>query len=271
MNSNEQNLVPKIFTHSRFGKLRLVVINGVVYFVAKDVATALNYKNTTEAIRYHVDPLDKREEKVLSPGGVQKIVLINKSGVYSLLLDSNMPMAKEYRHWVTSEVLPKIEETGSYSRVEISDPAVKKALKNSYRQFINVCVYVLLMSDDTVKIGYTKRLCKRISEIKSQFKLSVKDVHITTFMSCEKAQIVERCFKEIYSSQRMKGEIFSVDFDSACKTVNHFVELVSVPAIVSDFERGERLFQIAETMPDSPEKQRVLISSAKFIVGSKYD
>ena len=73
--------------------------------------------------------------------------------------------------------------------------------KKSSRHFINVCVYVLIMSDDTIKIGYTGRFCKRISEIKSQFKLSVKGIHISPFMSCEKAHIVERCFKEI-------GDIF---------------------------------------------------------------
>ena len=98
MNNTEKGLVPKVFTHERFGKLRIVFISGVPYFVAKDVATSLKYKNTREAIRYHVDALDKREENLLLPSGVQKTILINKSGVYSLILDSNMPAAKEYRH-----------------------------------------------------------------------------------------------------------------------------------------------------------------------------
>ena len=262
----------QLFKHEKFGQVRLVIIDGRIHFVAADLCRALEIQN----IRQNLAKLPSDEKGVYdiyTPGGYQKMTIVNEPGFYRLVFSSRKKEACDFQRWVYHEVLPSIRETGSYSIIapEIPDPAVKKALKNSYRQFINVCVYVLLMSDDTVKIGYTKRLCKRISEIKSQFKLSVKDVHITPFMSCEKAQIVERCFKEIYSSQRMKGEIFSVDFDSACKTVNHFVELVSVPAIVSDFERGERLFQIAETMPDSPEKQRVLISSAKFIVGSKYD
>ena len=143
------------------------------------------------------------------------------------------------RAWDVFEELEENYFSQKTSAPEIPAPAVKKFS----RLFINVCVYVLLMSDDTVKVGYTKRFCKRISEIKSQFKLSVKGIHITPFMSCEKAQIVERCFKEIYSSQRVKGEIFSVDFDSACKTVNHFVELVSVPEIVSEIERAKNFWK----------------------------
>ena len=62
----------KIFTNERFGKLRVVIIDGEPYFVGKDVATALGYKNPREAIRYHVDTRDKREEKILLPSGVQK-------------------------------------------------------------------------------------------------------------------------------------------------------------------------------------------------------
>ena len=264
--------VIKTFEHKQFGKIRVLGDAENPRFGLSDMCKVLELPQVAKVVQ-RLDKDVLSTHPLETAGGIQQMYFVNEDGFYDVLLDSRKPVAKKFRKWVTSEVLPSIRKTGSYSIIapEIPDPAVKKALKNSYRQFINVCVYVLLMSDDTVKIGYTKRLCKRISEIKSQFKLSVKDVHITPFMSCEKAQIVERCFKEIYSSQRMKGEIFSVDFDSACKTVNHFVELVSVPAIVSDFERGERLFQIAETMPDSPEKQRVLISSAKFIVGSKYD
>ena len=173
--------------------------------------------------------------------------------------------------WEVFDELEKNYFSQKTSAPEIPAPAVKKFS----RLFINVCVYVLLMSDDTVKVGYTKRFCKRISEIKSQFKLSVKGNHITPFMSCEKAQIVERCFKEIYSSQRVKGEIFSVDFDSACKIVNHFVELVSVPEIVSEIERAEKLLEMVNTLKTLSANQALekalLLQATNIIVGKKFD
>ena len=107
----------KIFEHEQFGKLRIIVIDGVIWFVGIDVAHALGYSNPQRAIRDYVDDTDKRVEKIGTAGGYQKTTLINKSGVYSLILDSNMPKAKEYRHWVTSDVLPQVDETGSYSAV----------------------------------------------------------------------------------------------------------------------------------------------------------
>ena len=274
MEDKVQGLVPKVFTHSRFGKLRVVVINGLAYFIAKDVATALNYKNTTEAIRYHVDPLDKREEKILSPGGIQKVILINKSGVYSLLLDSNMPKAKEYRHWVTSEVLPSVDETGSYSVAPAAEPAQLKRSKRSEGQLSPAFVYVLLMSNNLVlltKLGQSKNIRKRIAQIKRETGLTVKDIYFTPLMPRDKARLIEGLCKEKFSAQRIKGEFFSAKFDDVCEAVNRFMEMAfaTVPQ-VSDFERAEKILAVANMMADSSEKQRLLISAGKFIADEKF-
>ena len=112
---NLPELVPQVFEHEQFGKIRVVTIDGKPWFVGIDVARALGYSNTRDALKKHVDPEDKRESRIATPWGVQKMVVINKSGVYSLILDSQLPKAKEFRHWVTSEVLVKIDETGSYT------------------------------------------------------------------------------------------------------------------------------------------------------------
>lgn len=113
---NLPELVPQVFEHEQFGSVRVVTIDGKPFFVGIDVAHALGYKNPQKALRDHVDDEDKRGERIVHPlGGAQKTILINKSGVYSLILDSQLPKAKEFRHWVTSEVLVKIDETGSYS------------------------------------------------------------------------------------------------------------------------------------------------------------
>ncbi len=104
----------KIFESEEFGKVRTVVKNGDPWLVGKDVAKILEYKDTAKAIRTHVDDEDKGVSVLDTPGGQQKIMVINESGLYSLVLSSKMPKAKEFRRWVTSNVLPTIRKTGGY-------------------------------------------------------------------------------------------------------------------------------------------------------------
>ena len=111
---NKPALVPQVFNHPHFGNLRIVIINGEVWFVGKDVAEGLGYKDTFAALKQHVDPADKLNWQITSAGQKREVTVINKSGVYSLILDSQMPKAKEYRHWVTSEILPQVDEKGYY-------------------------------------------------------------------------------------------------------------------------------------------------------------
>lgn len=104
----------KIFENEEFGKVRTVVKDGEPWLVGKDVAEILEYKDTAKAIRTHVDAEDKGVSILDTPGGKQKITIINESGMYSLVLSSKMPKAKEFRRWVTSNVLPTIRRTGGY-------------------------------------------------------------------------------------------------------------------------------------------------------------
>lgn len=104
----------QIFNHPDFGQVRTVTLNDEPWFVGKDVARVLGYKNPQEAIRTHVDPDDKGVSEILTPGGKQQIPVINESGLYSLILSSKLPRAKEFKRWVTSEVLPSIRKTGAY-------------------------------------------------------------------------------------------------------------------------------------------------------------
>lgn len=114
---------PTIFTHPQFGELRTVEIDGVVWFVGKDVAEALGYSNTRDALSKRVYPEDKMDGVAIcdSIGRNQKPVLINESGLYSLILSSKLPSAKEFKHWVTAEVLPSIRKTGGYVNPSQSD------------------------------------------------------------------------------------------------------------------------------------------------------
>ena len=109
----------KIFENTEFGSIRTVEIDSTPYFVGKDVAEVLGYKNPNEAINEHLDSEDRLNSKTLSSFeidlGQRGGWLINESGVYSLILSSKLQSAKKFKHWVTSEVLPAIRKTGSYS------------------------------------------------------------------------------------------------------------------------------------------------------------
>ena len=104
----------QIFENSEFSKVRTLMRDGEPWAVGKDVAEALGYKNPQEAVRMHVDPEDKGVSKTLTPRGEQDITIINESGLYSLILSSKLPKAKEFKRWITSEVLPALRKTGHY-------------------------------------------------------------------------------------------------------------------------------------------------------------
>lgn len=109
----------KIFENAEFGSIRTVEKNGEPWFVGKDVAEVLGYTNTPKAIRDHVDVEDKLTEQIVLSGQGRDVILINESGLYSLILSSKLPKAKEFKHWVTSEVLPSIRRHGMYAVDEL--------------------------------------------------------------------------------------------------------------------------------------------------------
>ena len=107
----------QIFNHEVFGEIRtLTNENGETFFVGKDVATALGYSNTRDALRKHVDVEDKTTVAICDTGSnyKSKAVFINESGLYALILSSKLSQAKAFKRWVTSEVLPQIRRTGGY-------------------------------------------------------------------------------------------------------------------------------------------------------------
>lgn len=94
--------------------VRTVNIDGNPYFVGKDVATILGYKNTKDALLKHVDDEDKLGSQIATSGQNREMKVINESGLYSLILSSKLPSAKKFKRWVTSKVLPAIRKHGAY-------------------------------------------------------------------------------------------------------------------------------------------------------------
>ena len=114
----------QIFNNPEFGSIRTVDQNGEPWFVGKDVAQALGYgegKSLANAVANHVDDVDKGVTEMMTPGGIQKMVVINESGLYSLIFGSKLEGAVRFKRWVTSEVLPTLRKTGSYSVVSTSN------------------------------------------------------------------------------------------------------------------------------------------------------
>ena len=110
----------QIFNNSNFGTIRTITnAEGETFFVGRDVATALGYSNTRDALNRHVDKED-RDGVVIhdSIGRQQKAVIINESGLYALILSSQLEQARAFKHWVTAEVLPQIRRTGRYEMTE---------------------------------------------------------------------------------------------------------------------------------------------------------
>ena len=105
----------QIFNNPEFGDVRVVMKNGIPWFVGKDVATALGYVRTADAVREHVPDKYKGVCEMATPGGKQKVVIINEAGMYKLIMRSDLESAEKFSDWVCEEVLPSIRKTGSYS------------------------------------------------------------------------------------------------------------------------------------------------------------
>lgn len=121
----------RIFSNPEFGEVRTVTIDGEVWFVGNDVARALGYEKYRDAVPRHVDADDKQGIQIEDAGQRRTVTAINESGLYSLIFGSQLESAKRFKRWVTSEVLPSIRRTGSYSierkpdSYTIEDPAVR--------------------------------------------------------------------------------------------------------------------------------------------------
>lgn len=179
----------KIFENQEFGRIRVVKQNGEPWFVGKDVAGALGYSNTKDAISSHIDAEDKRiiqrSEIATVENHIPKsafpinfvsgdipnrgLTIINESGLYSLILSSKLPTAKQFKRWVTSEVLPAIRRTGSYS-AKYSQQNDENKRKNAEARLMNARTrmsdqFLKLMNVDTLSREYKNILVAKAAEV----------------------------------------------------------------------------------------------------------
>ena len=151
----------QIFENAEFGKVRTIVKDGEPYFVGKDVADILGYADTDQAIRKHVDEEDKLTRRFNGSGQNREMTIINESGLYSLILSSKLPAAKKFKRWVTSEVLPAIRKTGSYTakHAKPDDAIQSKRLELMERNARTRAAKLLLKIAECTNIPEYKAVC----------------------------------------------------------------------------------------------------------------
>lgn len=180
----------QIFNHPEFGDIRCIEIDGEPWMVGKDVATALGYgkgKSLANAVAKHVDDDDKGVTELMTPGGIQKMVIINESGLYSLVLSSKLPGAKKFRRWVTSEVLPAIRRTGGYM---MDTPEMTDA---------EIMARALLVANDTIK-----RRDERIKTLEAKVEADAPKVAFANAVEeAPKAVTVEKFAKATYPTFKL--------------------------------------------------------------------
>ena len=104
----------KIFKNEDFGEVRTVEIDNEPWFIGKDVADVLGYQNGSRDVNRHVDEEDRQKIMAFDGSQDRETIIINESGLYSMILSSQLPTAKRFKRWITSEVIPQIRKTGAY-------------------------------------------------------------------------------------------------------------------------------------------------------------
>lgn len=111
----------QVFNNPEFGDIRALLIENEPWWIGKEIARALGYGNTRQALATNVDKEDKGVHLLDTLGGKQSLTIINESGLYSLILSSKLPTAKKFKRWITSEVLPALRKSGKYE-IKAEDP-----------------------------------------------------------------------------------------------------------------------------------------------------
>lgn len=218
----------QIFDNPKFGEIRTLTIDGEPWLAGKDVAEILGYSNPQKAIRDHIDEDDKTVNESFTVNGTQAI-LINESGLYSLILSSKLPNAKQFKRWVTSEVLPAIRKTGTYSVPNKQDKSIEIKERNSRVRLSNQ--FLKLAKVDTLSTEYKNILVSKAAEALTGFALiplpqSEQKMYSATEigeMFGVSAQKIGRVSNEHGMKTEKYGKYYRTKSQHCCKEVDSFV------------------------------------------------
>ena len=210
----------QIFSNPEFGQVRTVEIDGQPWLVGKDVAVALGYKNPRDALDRHVDDEDKNT--VVNPDGNRgnpNMVIINESGLYSLILSSKMPKAKAFKRWVTSEVLPAIRKNGVYESVKAQQHIEQLEATNAQ---LNAAIAAV--NDAKKNLAIARKNHDYFVELRNQTKNLLADVRAQHAKNCDterKYAQIERDWQNYLDSRITQLQVVAVGlpgFDEIMQT-----------------------------------------------------
>lgn len=202
----------QIFNNPAFGDIRTIVDeNKTPWFVGKDVAEVLGYKDSVNALKTHVDPEDSMGWQITTPSrGRQNIKVINESGHYSLILSSKLPQAKEFKRWVTSDVLPTIRKHGAY----MTDQAIEQAL---------------LDPDTVIKLATSLK-----EEREARRALEIKNAQQVALIAEQETKIQDMTEKSVYCEQVLASKelveitLIAQDYGTTGRMMNRFLHSAGV-------------------------------------------
>lgn len=211
----------QVFTNEKFGEVRSILIKGEPWFVGKDIAEKLGYKDASSAVSKKVDSDDRGLAKMATPSGTQEMTVINESGLYALILGSKLPQAKEFKRWVTSEVLPSLRKNGTYSITtqNVNDNLtnlVQATITNIVPLIANEMGKLVLQSQD--KINQSVEMLHNQSVIYDDDRNKLKDligfhsVNTTRIVKTIKESLTDKLGYNVYANteifQKVKKAVF---------------------------------------------------------------
>lgn len=233
----------QLFTNEELDmKVRVVEINGEPWLVGKDVAEVLGYKNTRDALSKHVDDEDKNTVAIYDGIGNPNKVIINESGLYSLVLRSKLPEAKKFKRWVTSEVLPSIRKYGMYATDDLlNDPDLMIKAANKIKEEREG----RLKAESQVK-ELTDKVVKLSIDVNNLEKRTVKGTTLTDISCCTdtpRRLIEDYCFSMGWYSKK-NNEVIIHDITLVTATRRNAIEFTSKGAeiLIQQFSKNGKLF-----------------------------
>lgn len=237
----------KIFENKEFGEIRTVNIDGEPWFVGVDIATALGYSNTRDAIAKHIDNEDKATVAIHDGRQKRNITAINESGLYSLILSSELPSAKAFKRWVTSEVLPSIRKNGGYivgQETMSDDELMARALQVAQNKILERDKQIETMKPkaifaDAVAASHTSILIGDLAKLISQNGVSIGQKRLFKWLR-DNGYLIKRegSDRNMPTQRSMEMKLFEVK-ESTISNPDGSVRITRTPKVTG---KGQQYF-----------------------------
>ncbi|MCI8945050.1 MAG: toxin Bro [Clostridia bacterium] len=230
-----------IFSNSRFGDIRTIDEQGKVYFCGKDIATALGYTNTKDAVSRHCVPKGVVKHDLLTNGGKQRVNFIDEGNLYRLITHSKLPDAEKFESWVFDEVLPTIRKTGTYTVTNAADDYKARTLAVKEQNAKIRTAQLMFKIAEKTNTKYREVLQSRITQLLTgEYLLPLPEVEARTLSATEIGErlgISAHKVGMLANAHNLKTEKYGKWFYDKAKTADKQVETFRY------FERAVEVFK----------------------------